>query len=52
MANMRAIALHHPGPPEPLKLETRPIPAPEEGQVLIQIKAIGLNRSELFTYLG
>ena len=52
MANMRAVVLHHPEPPEPLKLETRPIPAPAVGQVLIQIKAFGRSRSELFGYLG
>lgn len=52
MANMKAVVLHHPGPPGSLKLETRPIPTPGKGQVLIQIKAFGLNRSELFTRLG
>ena len=40
------------GGPEVLKLETRPIPTPARGQVLIQVKAFGLNRSELFTRQG
>ena len=40
------------GGPEVLKLETRPVPVPVRGQVLIQVKAFGLNRSELFTRQG
>lgn len=49
---------HHPPPPEkdcPPKLtlpKKRPIPTPQPGQVLIRIKAFGLNRSELFTRQG
>lgn len=35
-----------------LKLESRPIPIPQRGQILLKIKAIGLNRSELFTRQG
>lgn len=35
-----------------LKIETRPIPQPKDGQVLIRVKAFGLNRSEMFTRLG
>ena len=41
--------MHEPGPPTVLKLETRPVPSPEPGQVLIKVKAFGLNRSEMFT---
>ncbi|MBV8870395.1 MAG: zinc-binding dehydrogenase [Acetobacteraceae bacterium] len=35
-----------------LKVETRPVPEPRPGQVLIQVRAFGLNRSELFTRQG
>ncbi|KAG0584589.1 hypothetical protein KC19_3G220300 [Ceratodon purpureus] len=49
---MRAVVIHEAGPPSNLKLETRPIPTPKRGQVLIRIKAAGLNRSELFTRQG
>ena len=49
---MRAIVLHHPGPPSALKLETRLIPRPNHGELLIRVHAFGLNRSELFTRLG
>jgi len=49
---MKAAVIHKPGGPEALQLETRPIPTPSAGQVLIKIKAFGLNRSELFTRQG
>jgi NADPH:quinone reductase-like Zn-dependent oxidoreductase len=49
---MRAAVIYQPGGPEVLKLEHRPIPTPKPGQVLIRIKAFGLNRSELFTRQG
>lgn len=49
---MRAVVLDAPGPPEALQLRALPIPKPRPGQVLIQVKAFGLNRSELHTRLG
>lgn len=49
---MRAAVIHEPGGPEVLKLEELPIPTPQIGQVLIRIKAFGMNRSELFTRQG
>jgi NADPH:quinone reductase-like Zn-dependent oxidoreductase len=49
---MRAAVIYQPGDPKVLKLENRPIPTPKPGQVLISIKAFGLNRSELFTRQG
>jgi len=52
MGTMRAAVIHEPGGPEVLKLETLPIPTPKTGEVLIRVKAFGLNRSELFTRLG
>jgi NADPH:quinone reductase-like Zn-dependent oxidoreductase len=52
MNSMKAVVLHTAGGPEVLKLETRPIPVPKEGEVLIRVKAFGLNRSELFTRQG
>jgi NADPH:quinone reductase-like Zn-dependent oxidoreductase len=52
MATMKAAVFYQPGGPEALKVEQRPIPTPKPGQVLIQIKAFGLNRSELFTRQG
>ena len=52
MNTMKAAVIHEPGGPEVLRIESRPIPVPQAGQVLIQVKAFGLNRSELFTRQG
>ena len=52
MPTMTAAVIHSPGGPEVLKLEVREIPMPRRGQVLIRVKAFGLNRSELFTRRG
>lgn len=49
---MKAAVLQHAGGPEQLILEEREIPSPEKGQVLIKIKAFGLNRSEVMTRKG
>jgi NADPH:quinone reductase-like Zn-dependent oxidoreductase len=49
---MKAAVVHEPGGPEVLKLESLPVPVPELGEVLIRVKAFGLNRSELFTRRG
>jgi NADPH:quinone reductase-like Zn-dependent oxidoreductase len=52
VANMKAAVVHQPGPPEVLKIESRPVPVCEPGQVLIRVKAFGVNRSEMFTRQG
>jgi NADPH:quinone reductase-like Zn-dependent oxidoreductase len=52
MAEMKAVVIYEAGGPEVLKIESRPIPEPKAGQVLIRVKAFGLNRSELFTRQG
>jgi NADPH2:quinone reductase len=49
---MRAVVLDAPGPPEELTIRELPVPTPAVGWVLIQVKAFGLNRSELHTRLG
>lgn len=49
---MKAVVIYEPGGPEVLKAETRPVPVPKNGEVLIKIRAFGLNRSELFTRQG
>ena len=51
-SRMRAVVLDKPGPPEALHLRDLPRPIPAPGEVLIQVKAFGLNRSELHTRLG
>lgn len=47
MTTMRAIVLDGPGGPEALTIREVPRPAAGPGQVLIEIRAFGLNRSEL-----
>src|SRR3954464_11272561 len=49
---MRAVVLDAPGPPEALRIRELPIPQPRPGWVLIEVRAFGLNRSELHTRLG
>jgi NADPH:quinone reductase-like Zn-dependent oxidoreductase len=52
MTSMKAAVIHETGGPEVLRLESRPVPTPNQGEVLIRVKAFGLNRSELFTRQG
>jgi NADPH:quinone reductase-like Zn-dependent oxidoreductase len=49
---MKAVVIREPGGPEVLKVERIPIPVPKPGEVLIRVKAFGLNRSEYFTRQG
>ena len=50
--SMRAVVLDGPGPPEALVIRELPVPVATAGQVLVEVKAFGLNRSELHTRLG
>lgn len=52
MNTMKAVVIYEAGGPEVLKIEKRPVPKPKNGEVLIRVKAFGLNRSELFTRQG
>src|SRR3954465_2982197 len=49
---MRAVVLDAPGPPDALTIRELPVPTPAAGWVLIEVKAFGLNRSELHTREG
>ena len=49
---MKTAVLYQPGSAENLLLEERNIPEPQKGQVLVAVKAFGLNRSELMTRKG
>jgi NADPH2:quinone reductase len=44
---MRAIVLDAPGSPDALRIREIPRPVPGPGQVLVEVRAFGLNRSEL-----
>lgn len=52
MPTMKAAVMYSPGGPEVLKIEDIPIPEPKSGEVLIRVRAFGINRSELFTRRG
>lgn len=49
---MRAIVIKRYGGPEVLEIEERPIPIPQADQVLIQVKAFGLNHAEIYFRSG
>lgn len=44
---MRAVVIDAPGSPEVLAVRQVPMPVPAAGEVLIRVRAFGLNRSEL-----
>ncbi len=49
---MRAYTIDGYGSPDALKLSDIPDPPPAEGRILIEVKAFGINRSELYTRQG
>src|SRR5450432_945273 len=49
---MKAIRIHEFGPPEVMKFEETPDPAPGSGQVVVRIKAIGVNPVETYVRAG
>src|SRR5437870_1430788 len=44
---MTAVEISTPGAPEVLKPATRPLPAPGPGEVLIRVRAAGVNRPDV-----
>lgn len=49
---MKAAVIREAGGPDVFKIESLPVPVPTDDEVLIEVKAFGLNRSELFTRQG
>lgn len=43
---VKVVRVHQPGPPEAMQIEDLEVGAPGEGEVLVRIEAIGLNRAE------
>jgi NADPH2:quinone reductase len=50
--NVKVAVLNTPGGAENFEIQERPIPVPGDNEVLIKVKAFGLNRSELMTRKG
>ncbi|PJI96848.1 putative PIG3 family NAD(P)H quinone oxidoreductase [Acidovorax sp. 69] len=50
--NMRAVEITSFGGPEVLKLGERPVPQPGAGEVLIRVRASGINRPDVLQRLG
>jgi NADPH:quinone reductase-like Zn-dependent oxidoreductase len=48
----KVVRFHILGGPEVLKIQEEPIPEPGKGEVLLQVKAIGLNRAEVMFRSG
>ncbi|WP_454624600.1 NAD(P)H-quinone oxidoreductase [Bradyrhizobium cenepequi] len=46
-AQMTVIGISKPGGPEVLLPETRPVPAPGQGEILVRVKAAGVNRPDV-----
>ena len=49
---MKAVVISRPGPPDVLRIEDRPKPVPKATEVLIGVKAAGLNRADLIQRAG
>ena len=51
-ATMTAIAISEPGGPMVLKPEKRPLPEPKPGEILIRVRAAGVNRPDVLQRQG
>ncbi len=51
-AEMTAIEITQPGPPDVLQPRRRPVPVPGPGDVLIRVSAAGVNRPDVLQRLG
>ena len=51
-ATMKAIEISSPGGPEVLQLCTRPVPEPEDNEILIKVAAAGVNRPDVLQRMG
>jgi NADPH:quinone reductase-like Zn-dependent oxidoreductase len=49
---MRAIVIKQYGGPDVLTIEDRPLPSQQAGEVLIEVKAFGLNHAEIYFRQG
>jgi NADPH:quinone reductase-like Zn-dependent oxidoreductase len=49
---VKVVRIHQPGPPEAMAIEDLEVGAPGEGEALVRIEAIGLNRAEAIYRAG
>lgn len=49
---MMAVAISEPGGPLVLKAETRPVPKPKQGEILIKVRVAGVNRPDVLQRQG
>ena len=49
---MKAIRIHEYGDPEVMRIETVPDLSPESGQILIEVKAVGVNPVDTYIRSG
>ncbi|GMR17552.1 MAG: NAD(P)H-quinone oxidoreductase [Gammaproteobacteria bacterium] len=52
MPSMQVVSIREPGGPESLVVETRPLPQLRDGEVLVQVRAAGVNRPDVLQRLG
>ena len=50
--SMRAVEISEPGGPDVLRPVTRPVPVPGAGEILIRIRAAGVNRPDALQRAG
>src|SRR6185312_10250023 len=51
-STMTAIAIRAPGGPDVLVPESRPVPVPGEGELLVRVAAAGVNRPDILQRKG
>ncbi|WP_274626517.1 NAD(P)H-quinone oxidoreductase [Arvimicrobium flavum] len=51
-SRMKAVAIAEPGGPRVLKVEKRPLPQPGQGEILIKVRAAGVNRPDVLQRKG
>src|SRR5579862_7622819 len=49
---MKAVVAARPGGPEVLQIGERPVPAPREGEILVEVAAAGVNRPDVMQRQG
>ena len=49
---MRVVEITQPGGPEVLKIATRPVPRPKQGELLVKVAAAGVNRPDTMQRAG